>query len=165
MDEYLPDEQHKLLERLKTHWTAQGVKIRPGASRQEIESFESRYQVRLPDDLRAYFSSVDGMDEWDVDNDMFSFHSLPKVKNVTEDLAHFGGIPDYTAIVHTLNRPDRWFVIVDFLICSAVYAVDLSEERCTTPVHRICDDTHHRIVAPSFAAFLEAYLDDPVRIY
>jgi len=153
-----------LIERLKSHWSKSGVKIRPGVSPEQIEEFESRYKVCLPLDLREYFTAVDGMDEEVIDDDGFAFHSLQAVKSVPEELAHFSGIPDYTDIMRTLPDPHTWFVVIDFLISSAVFAIRLSSDAGSTPVRWIGGGTHHHVVAPTFSDVLETYLADPLRL-
>jgi cell wall assembly regulator SMI1 len=80
-----------LIERLRNHWLATGVKIRSGASLQQIDSFERQYHVGLPPDLRAYFTAIDGVEQDETDPDMFSFLPLHSVKTIPEELAHFGG--------------------------------------------------------------------------
>ena len=147
--------------RLKAHWTAQGVTLRSGVPSQKIEEFESRHQVRFPSDLREYFTAVDGMEPGQVDESMFSFLPLHSVKAIPEELAHFAGIPDYTEIMRTLPNPQHWFVIVDYLICSAVYAIRLSPGSDDAPVLWIGDGTRHHQIATSFSGFLETYLADP----
>ena len=154
-------ETSALIKKLKASWTEKGIDLRPGVSLWEIETFESRYQVRLPHDSRAFYSTIDGIKEWETDPDHFSFFQLSKVKNVTEELAHFGGIPDYREIVLSLEESQRWYVIVDFLITSAVYAIRLSATDDPTPILWIGDGQNHRIVASSFSAVLEAYLANP----
>jgi hypothetical protein len=153
-----------LLDRLKCYWMQKGIKIRSGVSPKQIQSFESRYQIRLPPDLRVYFATIDGMEEGETDPDMFSFLSLELVKTIPEELAHFSGIPDYREIMRTLADPHCWYVIVDYLIASAVYAIRISAAHEQTPVVWIGDGVNHRIVAPSFSGFLEAYLKDPLSV-
>jgi hypothetical protein len=162
MDDNHDAETLALIDRLRGYWMQKGIKIRPGVSLQQIESFESRYLVRLPPDLRRYFDTVDGMEEGETDTDMFSFLPLKAVRAIPEELAHFGGIPDYREIIRSLADPHRWFVIVDYLITSAVYAIRLSAVPENTPVLWIGSGKHHRIVAPSFSGFLEAYLANPL---
>ncbi len=153
-----------LLERLKDFWSKQGVRIQPGVSNEEIGTFESRYQVQLPPDLREYFTSVNGMQRWETDKNMFSFLPIHAIKNIPEELAHCRGIPDYRDIVRTLADPHCWFVIVDYLITSAVYAVRFTADIESTPVLWIGNGVCHRIVAPTFADFLEAYLANPYEL-
>jgi|SRR5579864_68766 len=151
-----------LIGRLMGYWMKKGIKIRPGLSLQQIESFESRYLVPLPPDLRVYFATVDGMEEGETDADIFSFLPLKSVKSIPEELAHFGGIPDYREIMQSLADPHRWFVIVDYLVTSAVLAIRLSAASENTPVLWIGGGKHHRVVAESFSGFLEAYLVNPL---
>jgi cell wall assembly regulator SMI1 len=153
-----------LIERLKSHWLHDQIRLRPGVSLQQIEAFESRYHVCLPPDLREYFKSVDGMDEGDGDAEWFFFHPLQAVKSVPEELAHIRGFPDYTEIVRTLPDSHSWFVIVDFVFRSAAFAIRLSDDAVPTPVRWIGDGTHHHVVAPSFSDFLEAYLAEPLNL-
>lgn len=162
MDDKYDSETTALIERLRGYWMHRGIKIRSGVALQQIESFESRYQIRLPPDLRGYFATVDGMEDGETDPDMFSFLPLKAVKSILEELAHFAGIPDYREIMRSLPDPNCWFVIVDYLISSAVYAVRLSADPGDTPVLWIGDGTHHRVVASSFSGFLEAYLANPI---
>ncbi len=102
------------------------------------------------------------MEVGEMDLGMFSFLPLKAVKSIPEELAHAGGIPDYREIVRTLPEPNNWFVIVDYLISSAAYAIRLSTDRGDTPVVWIGDGTHHRVVATSFRGLLDAYLENPM---
>jgi SMI1 / KNR4 family (SUKH-1) len=153
-----------LIELLKSHWLHNQIRLRPGVSLRQIEAFESRHHVCLPPDLRDYFTTVDGMDEGDADAELFSFLPLQAVKSVPEELAHFGGIPDYTEIVQTLPDSHSWFVIVDYMILSAVLVIRLSADAVSTPVRWIGSGTHHHVVAPSFTDLLEAYLAKPLNL-
>jgi cell wall assembly regulator SMI1 len=107
MANYIDPGTIALIEKLKGFWLQKGIKVRPGLSLQQIESFESRYMFDLPPDLRLYFATVDGMQEGETDPDMFSFLPLKGVKSIPEELAHFGGIPDYTEIMRSLADPHR----------------------------------------------------------
>ena len=51
---------------LKNHWLSQGIDVNPGIAKEELSAFESKYQVSLPTDLRAYFLTVDGMAEYSI---------------------------------------------------------------------------------------------------
>lgn len=104
---------------------------------------------------------MDGMEDGGADPDMFTFLRLVEVRAVTEELAHFGGIPDYRDIVRSLPEPHRWFVIVDYLITSAVYAIRLGATDEATPVVWIGGGSHVRVVASSFSGFVEVYLANP----
>jgi len=115
------------VERLKGHWLDKRIRIQTSASLDQVKSFESHYQVCLPQDLRDYFTTVNGMEKGEIDGNCFL--SFPAGgQEHTGELGQFGGIPDYTQITRSLPDARRWFVIVDYLICSAVYAIRLSAE-------------------------------------
>jgi hypothetical protein len=148
---------HELILRLKNYWQEQGVKFNPGATPSEITSFESRHHVRLPRDLRHFYLTVNRMDNDKADSDNFTFLPLSSVKSVAEELVNLRGTPDYSQIGAILPDASRWFVIVDFLVTSAVYAISLAAAEAN-PVIRIDDGHSYRVVATSFSSFLERYM-------
>jgi hypothetical protein len=152
-----------LAERLRERWASTGIPVRPGVRLEEIRAFESKYGISLPSDLWDYFTTVDGMERWESDEEMLEFLHLEAVKSVPEYLADFLGVPDYGNIVHTLPNAEWHFVIADFMIASHVYAIRLSDDVSRgTPVVFICGDSHMRI-ASSFTEFVEMYLEGGAR--
>jgi hypothetical protein len=141
-----------LIDRLTNHWLANNVRIKSGVPLDQID---------LPPDFRGYFAAIDGMEQGETDSEMFSFLPLHSIKPIPEDIAQFGGTPDYTEIMKTLPDPDRWFVFVDYLLYSAVYAIRLSAPTESTPVLWVGSGRHHRVVASSFSGFVEIYLTNP----
>ncbi|MES1213430.1 MAG: SMI1/KNR4 family protein [Singulisphaera sp.] len=154
----------ELIETLRNRWTQQGLTLRPGLTVQQIGSFENRYKIKLPEDLRQFYLAVDGMEEGQADDDFFSFLRLQAVKTIPEELARFSGIPDYTEITSTLAEPERWFVIVEYMIFSAAYAISLSARAEENAVLCILDGKQHRVVAPSFVGFVREYLENPMKL-
>ncbi|HWQ34495.1 MAG TPA: SMI1/KNR4 family protein [Blastocatellia bacterium] len=150
------------VDKLKTYWLSTGVRVRPPASFEEIASFEARYSVLLPQDMREYFSTFDGMQEDEFDQEMLSFWPLNKIETVPAILTEHSGIPDYRAIAHHLPEASSYFIFADYLIFSHVYAIHLSsagdEEN---QIIWIGDGNSHCMVADSFSDFLEKYLADP----
>ncbi len=152
-----------LSERLRERWISTGISVRPGIHPGEVRAFESRYGVSLPPDLWDYFTTVDGMERWESDEDLLEFLHLGAVKSVPEELADFRGIPDYGNIVNTLPNSERYFIIADFMLASYVYTIRLAEDASQeTPVVWICGDQYARI-ADSFTEFGEKYLAGGVR--
>ena len=154
-----------MIEQLRANWSATGISIRPGASIEQIKAFEAHYDVRLPVDLREYFVAIDGMNEGETDNDLLSFHSLDAIKRIPEELAHFGGVPDYRDILQTLPDAHAWFVIGDWSINCAVIAIRLTGSASETPVVWIADGTTYWNVGQSFSEFLETYLANPQQLF
>ncbi len=76
-------------EALKRYWLRQGVKLRRGATEGELAAFEAKHNIRLPEDLREYFSAVNGFDSsehWMTDDEVISFLGLDEVKTLSEFL-------------------------------------------------------------------------------
>ncbi len=158
MPEQPTTEMLELIEILRARWSAEKIPYGPSATEDELAEFEGRYSIRLPDDLRLYFSQLGGMSDWWMGEDSITFFPLRMVKSVAEDLANFGGIPDYRAISQTLDDCPHWFVIADFLITSQVFAIHIAESIHPTPVIVIYGEGDYQVSASSFTAFLSRYL-------
>jgi hypothetical protein len=118
-----------------------------------ISAFESKYGVVLPNDLREYFLTVDGMED-ELDPGTNRFWPLEMVKPVSHELTE----------IHS----DRWsypdcFIFVDHCIWCLAWAVKLSNESLaeSLPVFQVtASDSPGQEIAPSFTAFIEMYLAD-----
>lgn len=159
-------EMLELIETLRARWSAEKIPYGPSATDDEIEEFESRHSVRLPDDLRMYFTQLGGMSDWILDNNNFTFFPLRMVQSLSE----FSGAKDGEPVSSTINEPERTFVIADFLISSQEYLVHLSTNGRSAPVIHYAPQfqqwpeyTHE--VAPSFTAFLQRYLTNPNALF
>jgi hypothetical protein len=145
-------------ERLRTYWSARGVKLPTGVPAGRLDEFESQYGVRLPDDLRVYFLAIDGMGPEDLnppfgwEDDLFRFFPLDEVEPATERYH-----PD-----RFLTEQASYFVFADHSISLPTFAIRLS------PVPKggnvilaiFSDRREYRVsrVAGSFSDFVEHYL-------
>ena len=128
----------------------------------ELEFFATRYHVSLPDDFYEYFATVDGMDEGVMDEDMFWFMPLGKVKSVPEWLSEMKG--EYSELLKSLANAALCFVFIDYLISSRVYAIQLSMNADNqTPIIWI-DGPRYSVIASSLSEFLERFLADPCQV-
>jgi hypothetical protein len=133
-------------------WTETGVVVRPGVSALVLDQWEERHGVRLGSELRAYFGTMDGMDEATMDLEAFTFWPLHKLVNLGRE---FADVP------RGLAHPETYYVFAEWLIDSHHYAIQLS------PAHGasgkvVCAMGHlHYEIASSFDEFLRAYLADP----
>jgi hypothetical protein len=138
-----------LVQQLIELWQRAGITVRPPASLEAIRAFESKYNVVVPDDMRAYFLAVDGMQD-ELDPGMNRFWPLEMVKPVEEELSE--------------RHKDRLaypgcFVFVDHCIWCLAWAVRLSKESSSGPVVQVtASEIPGRQIAPSFTAFVEMYL-------
>lgn len=142
-------------------WRAQGITLSKGNTHAELEYFERRYGVHLPEDLRLYFSSVDGMLDIagsDCDSNGFRFWPLADVKPVTVVCETYG-VP-----LPEAQQLDKHFIFVDYMQWSWAYAIDLSSvaEGEHTIIH--VGTLQHKTVARSFTEFLKLYLKDDTQL-
>lgn len=138
-------------QRLVALWRKAGLKIRPPVLPCEIDAFESKYGVAMPSDLRAYFLTVDGMED-QLDPGMNRFWPLGILQPVEE----------VVATGDRLAYPDC-FLIVDHCIWCLAWAVRLGGQQTEVsgPVFQVtANDVPGRQVASSFATFLDTYLED-----
>jgi cell wall assembly regulator SMI1 len=145
-------------ERLRSYWRAQGAKLPGGVPAGRVEQFESRHGVRLPDDLREYFLSIDGMGPEDVnppffwDEDLFRFFPLHEVERATNRFH-----PD-----RFLAQQSSYFAFADRSISLPTFVIRLTPEATGHYVILaiFSDRREYRVslVADSFGEFVERYL-------
>lgn len=134
-------------------WRDAGLTIRPAAEPTTIRTFEAKHGVILPADLREYFLTVDGMED-ELDPGTNRFWPLAMVKPVSQELTDI--------------HPDRWaypncFLFADHCIWCLAWAVRLGKDslEISDPVFKITgDNVPGRMIALSFTAFVEMYLED-----
>ncbi len=152
----------QVIDELKSYWMSTRVKFRPPASLDAVGDFESRYSVIMPQELRDYFLTFDGLEDEEWDNDMISFWPLHRIGNIPEVLGRHGGFPDYRAIVQNLPNSESYFVFADYLCFSHVYAFQLATESSEkSPVMWIGSGVSFGKLADSFSDFLKKYLLSP----
>lgn len=140
----------KLAETLKRFWLHQGVKLNAGASETELGAFERKYNVRLPEDLREYFATVNGfrgLEHWVTDENLISFLSLDEVQPLNEYWS-----PD-------IAGGESYFVFADCSLSAHVYAIRLSGDSGRGNAVVAVYDSKPVKVANSFAEFAAGYLD------
>ena len=138
-----------LAERIELYWLKQNLRLRQGVLIEQIMDFEAKYGVRLPDDMREYFSVVNGMDQsehWMADDNFISFWALDEVKPLAEEM------PECVC-----ESADSYFVFADYSIFAYAYAIRLSA--AGNESHPVIV-TYDRpvVIANSFTDFMEQYL-------
>src|SRR5258708_17484796 len=96
------------LKDLSDAWQRRGYPHAAPATREQIQSFESKHKVKLPQDLRSYFGTLNGGDighEGAMDDEAISFWRLDQLEVLDEA---------------TLGR-SKVFAFPDFLIDSHLY--------------------------------------------
>jgi hypothetical protein len=131
---------------LVRRWKASGVQIRPGVDGAEIEACRDRLGSPLPDEVAAYFRTVDGMPDNVMDDSGMRFWRIseivPAVSAVPAlDPEHFDGI----------------FVFADYMIWSHAYGLRLVGSPHGEVV--IVGGERPIRVSATFSEFVTLYLD------
>jgi len=69
-------------------WRSQNLPIQRACREDDIRSFETRYKIALPPDMREYLLNVNGMTPYfpgDQDKEGFSFWPLERIRTLAED--------------------------------------------------------------------------------
>ncbi len=72
-------------ESLKQFWLRYDIKLRRGASEVELREFEGKHNILLPDDLKDYFSTVDGFTDSGWDENLIEFLPLAEVVPLSQE--------------------------------------------------------------------------------
>lgn len=127
------------------YWDAHHVQYLPGVSRAELRSFEESNDLRLPDDVRAFYLTTNGVrvpDTDGVDHKQYDFWPLRELKRVED------------------NRSKLYFA--DHMQCMWQFALELEgPERGTVYVV----PGEFIKLAPSFGEFMELYVANDVSLY
>lgn len=130
---------------LKEHWMRQRINLRRGASETEIATFETKNDVRLPEDMREYFSVVNGFESGESDNEFITFYSLEEIERL--NISDWG-----------ISHPaESYFIFADWSISAHAYAIQLLKSNTVANPVVV---TYSKLVkvADSFSEFMQAYI-------
>jgi SMI1 / KNR4 family (SUKH-1) len=137
------------LKALRQRWQAEGILHGEGASATDLAAFEARYGVVLPQDVRAYFATVNGTTPGAygmADRDLLGFWQLHEVRTFAEK--GIGDDPDV----------ERSFVFADHSLWVYAFALRLSTDgNAPAPVVVDLGSPHYR-VTESLTEFFDRYL-------
>ena len=126
---------------------------------EQINLFQFRHKLIIPDDLKAYFNLSDKeIDDYNID--MFAFYKFDEFKTVKEDVGNFGGVPDYRNIINTLPVHQSCFVFANYFTTLAVFAIQLYNYKSEfNEIYAIMGD-QYKVVANSFTEFVNLCNED-----
>ncbi len=144
--------------RLIKHWRLEGLAIAEGASESELQEFESREGVLIPNEFRAYLQAVNGMVQMaphDCDKNLFAFWQLGRIKPVRVEC------PQYAIDEATGN----FFVFADYIVWSWAYALEMCPEPREAGKVILIGGLRPQAVSRSFTEFVELYVQDAAALY
>ncbi len=137
------------LQRMREKLKSDGVAPRPPVQPQALAAFEEHYKVRLPADFRAYFSVCDGMDDGVMDEDMFSFWDLSRLRPIQEELPNEPAYREFPGA-------NRFLCFADWSISADIFAIELHSD--PTSANRVFALGPRPLGISSFSDFVDAYL-------
>ncbi len=145
------------LTQLETEWSSQFMNVL--ASENDILSFQLKYNILIPNDLKVFFLRLNGTNG-KYDGRFFEFFSLKEFQNIDEKLKNKDGSPDYSNIVNTFDGYKTTFVFANFDFYLFSYAIRLYEDKTSNnEVYVLCGDEYGK-VANSFTEFVDLYLNN-----
>ena len=125
---------------LVAYWNEKNVLCRPGVSVAEVERFEEREHVTLPDDFKNYLQLTNGTGG--LDKHVLAFHSL-------DEIAEYERLKDV-------------YVFVDYFFWSWAFAIALgSSDFPDGTILRVGTIPDGVQISSSFSEFVDMYLKDP----
>jgi hypothetical protein len=140
-------------ESLRRHWASHNVEINAGVPESALSSFEAKYGVILPQEMRDYFLSVNGMPPDVVDTEMIRFWMLEEIEPLPQ------GAPDF-ADSNYIQNPQSLFLFADYSIWAHAYAIRLSKAAGQTNEVFIIGHDSPIQVSNSFSEFVDRYLSN-----
>jgi hypothetical protein len=138
-------------ESLRRHWASNNVEINGGVSEAQLSAFEHKYDVTVPQELRDYFLSVNGMPSDVVDTEMIRFWMLEELGPLPELAPDFAD-PRY------IENPESVFLFADYSIWAHAYAIRLTKAVTESNEIFIIGPKSPLLLCGSFSDFVDRYL-------
>jgi len=143
-------------------WRSQNLPIQTACREDDIRSFETRYKIALPPDMREYLLNVNGMTPYfpgDQDKEGFSFWPLERIRTLEEDNeAH-----DRRYL--RLMEEDSFYLFCDYLAWCWAYAVKIIPGSGAAEGIYLVGGRNPVKIADSFSDFVRLYLEQSNRLY
>jgi len=136
------------IEQMIHKWREEGATVNSPATSEQIEDFERKHSVRIPEDMRSYLSYANGMEP--VDKSEFCFWKLEEFELLSMKRTEQTG----TA---------QLYCFADWCVCAVAYFIELGPD--TSIPNRVFAIDGPGCVANSFSAFVSKYLSDPDVLY
>jgi len=150
------------LKKLKEKWVFESINDFHSIDIDVMQTFQSKNNVVLPNDLEEYFKRLNGTGG-EYTDELYEFYSIDRVKKVSEEFQDWEGVPSYQTLLD-LKDIKNLFVFANFSFNLLVYAIKLyPARRNTNEVYVLCGEEYKKI-ANTFSEFLELYLNDSVEL-
>ena len=151
-----------IAKRLRHFIESHGSECGTGVTETRIRKFECEADVEIPEDLRKYFTELNGT-AGDYTYGVVRFWSIDEIRTVSEEISAATS-PGMAVIQAMYSDPvddgERFFVFADCLYESQLYAIYLSTSDKPNRVI-LLNGEKPIVVAESFSEFVERYLTTP----
>lgn len=126
---------------------------RPPAGPAALAAVESRFRLRLPSDVRAFYSTMDGTDMLDADHGLITLWPLDRWTTLEQE-----------APEHARDAPVDAIVFADYSLWGWAYAAEFEPGSQRMTVH-VVGRGPGAPIAGTFTEFLELIVTDDRRLY
>ena len=93
------------IENAISHWISSGIKLQKGISIEKIQEFEKILGFQFPQDFIDLYSKVNGFEDFDWNESMFSLWSLERILKEYQESAepNFIAFCDYLIVSHRIG--------------------------------------------------------------
>lgn len=134
------------------------MRIAPPATERDVQAFESKYEIEMDQEFRAYLLTANGMLQSandQCDSNLFAFWQLDRIRPVAEECPE----------LQTTPEEKRYFVFADYMIWSWAYAIDFNSSSPCVGKVVLVGGLREQCVASSFYEFVHLYIQDSPRLY
>jgi hypothetical protein len=152
------------LSRLNTLWKNLKIRTVETATDSQVVEFEASHKLQLPQDLRDYFTAINGTDG-ESDNELFTFCTLAKFQAATLVLGAWqNGIPRHSDVLDKIHGIETCYVFADYFISLIFYAIKLyPTASAENEIYAICGGDYE-VIAKSFSEFIDMYLQQSAEL-
>lgn len=154
-----------MITRLREFLSNDGVPIETGCPAASIRQFEALNEVRLPKDLEAYFTQINGSNG-NYAIGMIRFWGIEEVQRLSDVIPQSsltGAAIIQSSYSEAILDSEHYFLFADCMHEAQIYAIRLTLENLSNDVI-LLDGEEPRIVAQSLSEFLGFYMDQSNRI-
>ena len=136
-----------MFEELKRLWEQNKLKINGPLPNCEIDHFEKQHHLILPASFKQYLLVVNGMQQYESDDELISFFSLAEMSERLNSRKF---------------NPLGEFLFADYSIGSHGYILDLTNNK--EDVLATDYGGNHKLLATSFKSFMNLYLTNRISV-
>ena len=98
-----------IYDQLRERWINGGISVNPGVAKEVLNTFQEKRNLNLPEEFKDYLSTVNGMMNGIVDENLIAFLSLDRIDDETNLIEVSPNVVDVTFAEYSLYC--HWYVL------------------------------------------------------